>query len=545
MTRRRPFAPLVPVFCLFVAAGASEAQLAFEGPFARAVPGQPGSSASADFDEDGFADVATGDATTSEVLVFLSSGGGVLPEPRRFEAGPSLTGLVARDFDEDGHVDVATSFVSGSSFAVLFGDGNGSLGRMAEFPVGGNPSDLVAADFDGDGHADLAAVLYAGVVIALGDGAGGFTLLPPVGVVSAASIVAGASADFDGDGLADLALVTLASSSGTPGPSDAFVYRGRGDGTFDSGSVFPVGDAARTGSDVLAADFDRDGAPDLAFADRLTGVVVHVNPSRDGTFTPLGTFGTGGRPSALSAADLDADGAIDLLAANVAPDTAASVLPGDGTGAFGPPLRLVAGSSPRGLAIGDFDADRRSDVAVATGLSTGSFAGGVAVFYNATPLTCRAGGVDAANGPPVDVLFVNDSIGGAGRRIELLSFEPIVVFLASPPRAAGGAPFALYAWAGEPAPATVRALPFGLGESCLPMFASQGPPFPRVVWNNTGRAALGVPTRPSAPAPSIVLSRPRGAGRAVSFTLQGLIADPGSLAARPASPTNSVTVAVR
>jgi hypothetical protein len=130
-------------------------------------------------------------------------------------------------------------------------------------------------------------------------------------------------------------------------------------------------------------------------------------------------------------------------------------------------------------------------------------------------------------------------------RSELLSFQPLVVFLAAPPLATGGAPFALYAWAGEPDPSTVRTLPFGLGEACLPMFASHGPPFPRAVWNNTGRAALGAPTRPSAPAPSIVLLRPAGAGRAVTFYLQGLIADPGSSAARPASVTNGVTVVVR
>lgn len=77
------------------------------------------------------------------------------------------------------------------------------------------------------------------------------------------------------------------------------------------------------------------------------------------------------------------------------------------------------------------------------------------------------------------------------------------------------------------------------------MFASRGPPFPRVVWNNTGRTALGAPTRPSSPAPSIVLSRPARAGRAVTFNLQGIIADPGSASARPASVTNGIAVIVR
>ena len=42
-----------------------------------------------------------------------------------------------------------------------------------------------------------------------------------------------------------------------------------------------------------------------------------------------------------------------------------SVLLGDGTGNFGSPSNLPVGSTPRSVAIGDFDGDRNQDLAVA------------------------------------------------------------------------------------------------------------------------------------------------------------------------------------
>ena len=58
-------------------------------------------------------------------------------------------------------------------------------------------------------------------------------------------------------------------------------------------------------------------------------------------------------------------------------------------------------------------------------------------------------------------------------------------------------------------------------------------------------APLGVPTRASTPAPSLIGSASRGAGRAILLTLQGVIADPGSAGSRPASVTNAITIEVR
>ena len=119
---------------------------------------------------------------------------------------------------------------------------------------------------------------------------------------------------------------------------------------------------------------------------------------------------------------------------------------------------------------------------------------------------------------------------------------PFRLAMTTPPAATEPLPFALYLTLGVPDGSTVRQWPFGIGKSCMPMLASHGEPRPRVVFNNTGRAGLGVPTRPSAFAPSEIVSRPSGLGRAITFFAQGVIADPGSAASRPASLTNGVLV---
>jgi hypothetical protein len=54
---------------------------------------------------------------------------------------------------------------------------------------------------------------------------------------------------------------------------------------------------------------------------------------------------------------------------------------------------------------------------------------------------------------------------------------------------------------------------------------------------------LGAPDFASTPAPSVVASRPNGIGRVVSFTLQGVVRDPGGRNGA-ASATNAVIVHV-
>ena len=72
------------------------------------------------------------------------------------------------------------------------------------------------------------------------------------------------------------------------------VLRNNGDGTFSTLATPATGSEPFS---VAVADFDRDGLPDLATADRDSNRVTVLRNNGDGTFSTLATPATGQRPS--------------------------------------------------------------------------------------------------------------------------------------------------------------------------------------------------------------------------------------------------------
>ena len=66
-----------------------------------------------------------------------------------------------------------------------------------------------------------------------------------------------------------------------------------------------------------------------------------------------------------------------------------------------------------------------------------------------------------------------------------------------------------------------------------------------MIFNNLGKPGkLGAPDFPSSPAPSTVISKPSGIGRAIVFTVQALDVDHGTAGAKSGSVTNGIVVRV-
>ena len=317
-----------------------------------------------DFDEDGHTDlaVACGDDT---VAVLLGNGDGTLRSPVKYAAGDA--GIVTGDFDNDGHTDLAVSGgvrTNGYSYFVwiLLGNGDGTFQSAVNYAVGESPLGMSAADLDGDGDADLAVANGYGagtVSVLLGNGDGTFQ--------SAVSYPAGtgaffiASADLNGDGDTDLAVTNWFFGS------TLSVLLGNGDGTFQSAVSYTVGEWP---FGISAADLDGDGDKDLAVAnmgalgsyDSRTVSILLGNG--DGTFASAVNYCTAGDgPAGMVTGDFVEDGHIDLAVACHA-DKSVSILIGNGDGTFGPPSYPV-GDFPIGIAEADFDKDGNSDLAVA------------------------------------------------------------------------------------------------------------------------------------------------------------------------------------
>jgi hypothetical protein len=93
---------------------------------------------------------------------------------------PSASGtraIVAADFNRDGWMDVAHAGLGTNGVQVLLNDRDGRLTHAVEVTVGAGPFAMTTADFDGDGVSDLAVANADGnaISILLGSGDGHFT----------------------------------------------------------------------------------------------------------------------------------------------------------------------------------------------------------------------------------------------------------------------------------------------------------------------------------------------------------------------------------
>jgi Bacterial Ig-like domain (group 3)/FG-GAP-like repeat len=172
---------------------------------------------------------------------------------------------------------------------VFLGKGDGTFLTPTAVTVAANVYGIpVLADLNGDGKDDLVFLTedsssQAGFAVALGNGSGTF------GSATISKLTGGdanrssglAAADFDGDGKIDLALIENSGFSG--------IFYGKGDGTFTSvplSNFIVPKDLINlsAGAPAVAADFNKDGKPDI-----LAGNVVFLSQAAPVVSTPTAT----------------------------------------------------------------------------------------------------------------------------------------------------------------------------------------------------------------------------------------------------------------
>lgn len=108
---------------------------------------------------------------------------------------------------------------------------------------------------------------------------------------------------------------------------------------------------------MASADLNGDGHLDLAIAGKA-GVSI-VLADGDGGFVMTSTIAAGAKLISIAIADLEGDGDLDIVVGDE-PSDAASVLLGDGTGAFGPPTSFASGGGA--IELGDVNGDLAPDL---------------------------------------------------------------------------------------------------------------------------------------------------------------------------------------
>src|SRR6185503_16548840 len=125
----------------------------------------------------------------------------------------------------------------------------------------------------------------------------------------------------------------------------------------------------------------RDGRNDLAAANSGSNNVSVLLANSGGGFQTTVSYNAGTSPAGIAIGDFNADGPLDLAVANGGSNNV-SLLAGTGLGDFLTAVHHGTGTTPASIAAGDFNRDGKPDLATAnSGVAT------VSVLLNTCPVT--------------------------------------------------------------------------------------------------------------------------------------------------------------
>ena len=352
------------------------------------------------------------------------------------------TAVVLFDCDDDGDLDAVITHEGDDAIVALLNNGSGAFTIAVSSDANGDdPRDIAFGDLDGQGDLDIVVgyaadpgqVLIQAFIASPTDkckfvpagsitndgttkqtadavalsplGSLGLDLVAPVSVADLSDIVVRwpnvpegtaeieaeiqnirprgvALADIDGDDDID---VTYTSAS-----EDKVVIRRNADGSFGMAELVPG--TAALGSEpwrLAVGDVDGDGDADIVTSNRQAATISVLQNDGDGLFEYVKTdvaVSDGAviteDPERIVLVDLDNDGDLDLVTANVLDDddkSYVSVLLNDGAGTFSLataanfPASVIAddaplqtGRQPHGLAVGDVNGDGAMDIVTAS-----------------------------------------------------------------------------------------------------------------------------------------------------------------------------------
>jgi hypothetical protein len=296
------------------------------------------------------------------------------------------------DINNDGWPDILVGGNGGAMEILLGVDGTRFIPAVIPLVDAGTSGAVVTGnlvDVNRDGNLDFVALLSGNATqlgVFFGDGTGKLqfnanTVLGLTGSDQGAPLVA----DVTGDGKPDLVVGTL--DEGTNSSSKLTTYIGQGNGKFILGPILNR-DSTDTGTRLVASDFNGDGFTDILSVDsdgdlsfyygNGTGhftsapdqtITLHVNHDNDniGGYLNVGNIVIG---------DFTQDGFPDIALTIQSGSTFITIstvilLPGDGTGHFGPEQEIPSGGqSPLSLA----------QVPIAGTITAGTFSVALPVF---------------------------------------------------------------------------------------------------------------------------------------------------------------------
>ena len=336
-----------------------------------------------DFNGDGIPDAAVGQQSnigSTGFVVYLGKGDGTFYPGVSYGESTSLGFVTVADFNGDGKLDVAATDTRNGVIQIFLGNGDGTFSTGLAYPTGGaTPANLVTGDFNHDGKMDLATANgngSIGVLLGHGDGTFAAAVTYATPGYNPYSI---AVADVNGDGYLDLAV-----TAATDGPSAVGVFLARAD---NSGTFQAVTYTTLNGYpyNLTFGDLNKDGKLDLAVTENegtmYPGFIEIGLGNGDGTFGTLTAYPSSvlldnPNPADIQMLDLNGDGNLDLVYLNDGFGTL-GIMYGNGDGTVNSPVEFPGNQDNIGMALADVNGDGAVDV-----LAGNAYTGGFTAFLN-------------------------------------------------------------------------------------------------------------------------------------------------------------------
>jgi len=332
----------------------------------------------ADFNFDGFIDVAVTNALSNNVSILLGNGDGTLQSPTNYSVGRSPGCVISiQDRGPGMFPDLAVTNTLDNNVSILLNNGDGTFQPAVNYGLGTGtaPVGLAGIDTTSDGFEDFVVANSSGgsqnagnvaVLVANGDGtfqaAVNYDTMGtgPLGIVQS-SFTPKFSQDF--------AVINFVSNN-----VSVFLNNNDGTGKFTLTSVTPVG----TNPSGVTGEGNTAGVTSLIVSNSNSNNITYLFGNDAGGFEHTKNYAAGKNPSAIIAADLNLGSVPDLAVTNEGDSTVGVYLgllhhPG-----FRKPTTFATCLSPNSIRNADLNLDGNQDVVVAC-------SNGVAVMLNTGP----------------------------------------------------------------------------------------------------------------------------------------------------------------